>query len=180
MLHLFPLRVHRQKWTITLYQTVFYDIKFCVNLGGAERLNCTLFCQSAFSNLYFWVERSNVSCKASGQFWVQMHRDATKLPSVQIPFPPWPRPCKGKERKGMEGGSLNGFSTIPSTKVFWSKGLNKSTNNRNRNNKYQNQHWIDWCVDLFEKEFFKENDWTVFTLFQQAGPIRILLHLRVQ
>jgi len=180
MLHLFPLRVHRQKWTITLYQTVIYDIKFCVNLGGTERLNCTLFCQSAFSNLYFWVERSNVSCKASGQFWVQMHRDATKLPSVQIPLPPCPRPCKGKERKGMEGGSLNGFSTIPSTKVFWSKGLNKSTNNRNRKNKYQNQHLIDWCMDLLRKNFDRWKWLDGIYTFQQAGPIRILLHSIVQ
>jgi len=30
------------------------------------------------------VETSNVSCKASGQFW-PMHRGATKFPSVQIP-----------------------------------------------------------------------------------------------
>jgi len=34
-------RVHRQKWIITLYQSVFFYIKFCVNSGGAERLNCT-------------------------------------------------------------------------------------------------------------------------------------------
>ena len=86
------------------------------------------------------MERSNVSCKASGQFWL-MHRGATKFPCVQIPFLALLSFNQGEEKD--QDWSLNGFSTIPSTKVFWSKGLNKSTKNMNRNNKYQNQHVID-------------------------------------
>jgi len=109
---------------------IFYDINF-------------LF-QSAFFKSVLQsapkVERSNVSCKASGQFWL-MHRGATKFPCVQIPFLALLSFNQGEERD--QDWSLNGFSTIPSTKVFWSKGLNKSTKNMNRNNKYQNQHVID-------------------------------------
>jgi len=98
------------------------------------------------------VERSNVSCKASE---VNFGRCIVVRRIFLLSRSPLP-PCSlsFKERKGIQVWSLNGFSTIPSTKVFWSKGLNKSTNNRNRNNKYQNQHVIDWCVDLFEKEFW--------------------------
>ena len=43
------------------------------------------------------VERSNVSCKASGQFW-PMHRGATKFPSVQIPSLPLLSFIQGEKR----------------------------------------------------------------------------------
>jgi len=145
---------------------------------GRGGLNCTLF------SICLWVaptvERSNVSCKAWGQFWVQ-NADASWCDEISFcpdPLSPLASPCKG--RRGIMGWSLNGLSTIPSTKVFWRIGLNKSTNNRNRKNKYQNQHLIDWCMDLLRKNFDRWKWLDGIYTFQQAGPIRILLHSIVQ
>jgi len=119
------------------------DMKFSLKSAGLRGLILLFFNLPFFESVLQSapkVERSNVSCKASGQFWL-MHRGATKFPCVQIPFLALLSFNQGEERD--QDWSLNGFSTIPSTKVFWSKGLNKSTKNMNRNNKYQNQHVID-------------------------------------